>query len=437
MKHATAITLNMKKLLILLITLSPLAFAQPNTHSVTIDTEYNVPISIDWGYGYLDGWGDLTPLITTYIDKNGTISVCSVDTNARETYIYEYTQDLRPIKTIKFSNEFEKLGAFVKDEDGNYYLFFAGRAASKLAESMILVKYDREGEKIKTYKLKANPPSSFDGVKNPFYAGSCRLELSGSMIAVYFARQMFNGHQASYGFILDKDTFERVDRGAATNDNRDGGNSQMPYVSHSFNQYILPVDNGFIFTDQGDVYPRGFDFTLFQKGKYTKRLKAFTFKKGKTYQYTFAQLGGLAKTSGGYIFAGTYEKNTITSNERHNDSRNLFVLTIDDDFTVCSKPIWITGYTDKNNENAANPKIASLEGGRYLLMWEYMTSYDYKTTFMQVIDESGNLLGDMVELPGIRLNINDALRYNRHNGKVYWAVNDGNKSIIVYALEVQ
>jgi hypothetical protein len=145
----------------------------------------------------------------------------------------------------------------------------------------------------------------------------------------------------------------------------------------------------------------------------------------------------LAKTSGGYIFAGTYEKNTITSNERHNDSRNLFVLTIDEDFTSCSKPIWITAYADKNNENAANPKIASLEDGRCLLMWEYMTSYDYKTTFMRIIDETGNPLGDMVELPNIRLNRNDVLRYNRHNGKVYWAVNGNEKSIIVYALEVQ
>jgi hypothetical protein len=111
------------------------------------------------------------------------------------------------------------------------------------------------------------------------------------------------------------------------------------------------------------------------------------------------------------------------------------VLTIDEDFTSCSKPIWITAYADTNNKNAASPKIVSLEDGRYLLMWEYMVGYI--PTFLQVIDESGNPLGDAVELPGIRLNRNDVLRYNRHNKKVYWAVNDGSKSIIVYALEVQ
>ena len=419
---------------ILLTTLSPLAFAQPNTLSVTIDTVYNVPFSIDYGYGYLSGWDDLTPIITTYIDHTGTISVCSVDTNARETYIYEYTQDLRPIKTIKVSNEFEKLGAFVKDEDGNYYILSAEdvQEGAFNQKNIVITKYDSEGEKINAFYLIAQTSDEiwargFSGIKRPFYAGSCRMEISGDWIAVYFARQMFRArdgknHQASYGFILDKNTLEKI------------RNISMPSAGHSFNQYILPIENGFIFADQGDYDPRGFNFTKVQNGKSNKILKAFTFKKSRTYQYTFAQLGGLAKTSGGYIFAGTYEKNTVVSHESHNDSRNLFVLTIDEDFTSCSKPIWITAYADTNNKNAASPKIVSLEDGRYLLMWEYMVGYI--PTIMQVIDESGNPLGDAVELPGIRLNRNDVLRYNRHNGKVYWAVNDGNKSIIVYALEV-
>ena len=195
--------------------------------------------------------------------------MCSVDTNAGETYIYEYSEDLRYIKAIKIPNEFQKLGAFAKDDEGNYYLFYADRATSKLAVNMALVKYDNDGNKLKTMKLAANPQNSLDGMRNPFSAGSCRLALSGSMLAVYFARQMFNGHQASYGFIVDKDTFERVDRGAATNA-ESSGNSQIPYVSHSFNQFILPVDNGFIFADQGDVYPRCFGFANF-KGEGTPK----------------------------------------------------------------------------------------------------------------------------------------------------------------------
>jgi len=430
--------MNRKPLVLLLFCLSLAANAQTTQDSgvasVTIATEYNVPVSIDSGNRYLAGWDDLTPIVSTYIDYIGTISVCSVDVNARETYIYELTEDLYHFKTVKFPNEFNQLGAFVKDNEGNYYLFYAGSATTKTVENMALVKYDNEGNAVKTMKLPALPRNSFNGVKNPFYVGSCRMELSGSMLAVYFGRQMFDGHQASYGFVIDKDTFERVDSGAATNSDRRGWTSQMPYASHSFNQFILPVDNGFMFVDHGDGYPRGFDFSRFQKEKNTKRLLAFTFKKGKTYQYTFAQLGGLAKTTSGFLFAGTYEKKNTITHVSHNDSRNLFVVTFDDDLAACSKPIWITNYTDKNTENAANPKITKLEDGRYLLMWEYMTAYTYKTTFVRVIDESGNPLGDETELSGIRLNKNDVLRYNRYNGKVYWAVNDGSRSITIYAL---
>jgi hypothetical protein len=55
---------------------------------------------------------------------------------------------------------------------------------------------------------------------------------------------------------------------------------------------------------------------------------------------------------------------------------------------------------------------------------------------MLIIDEKGKALSEPQELKGIRLNMNDTLRYNPHNGKVYWAINDSSNSITVYELEV-
>jgi hypothetical protein len=55
---------------------------------------------------------------------------------------------------------------------------------------------------------------------------------------------------------------------------------------------------------------------------------------------------------------------------------------------------------------------------------------------MLVIDEKGEALSDVREVTGARLNMNDTLRYNSRNGKVYWAVNDGGGAIIVYAMDV-
>jgi hypothetical protein len=48
----------------------------------------------------------------------------------------------------------------------------------------------------------------------------------------------------------------------------------------------------------------------------------------------------------------------------------------------------------------------------------------YKSTCMMTIDETGKALSEITELPGIRLNMGDVLRYNAVTGKVYWAVTE-------------
>jgi len=304
-----------------------------------------------------------------------------------------------------------------------------------------MVKYDKNGTKVKLFKLRAksNGRVDMDGIKIPFVGGTCRLELSGSMLAVYFAREMFSGHQASFGFVLDKDTFTRIDIGAVTNPNN-GKSLEMPYVSHSFNQFILPVEGGFVFADHGDAYPRCFSFSHFQKDGGLIRLQAFTFPGQVGQNATYAEMGGLAKTSKGYIFTGAYGKDI-------NTVRNVFVLTFDANLSKCSNPVYITSYTEEDG-HTGHPKIIELDNGHYLILWEKfrfstqsanLIGQDptgYQSTYMLTIDENGKALSEVQELKGVRLNMNDALRYNSQNGKVYWAINDNSKSITVYALEV-
>jgi hypothetical protein len=379
------------------------------------------------------------PSVMTFVNADGSVTVCVADESAHDTYIYEYSKDMALIKTMKFHNERKMLGAFTKDGEGNYYLFYAENVGKdeQDRENMAMVKYDPSGSKQKTYQLKAQADKSFDGIQLPFDASTCRLELSGSMLAVYFAREMFSGHQACYGFILNKDTFERIDKGAVSNSNG-GGNMMMPYVSHSFNQFILPIDGGFIFADHGDARPRGFTFAKFLDNGNTKRLHSFEFEGRAGQNGTYAELGGLAKTSTGYIFAGTYGYNV-------NKSRNVLILTFDDDLSACSEPLWLTDYTPDTG-HAAHPKIIDMDDGRYMVVWERCefstqssnqvpgsSQTGYKSTYMCMIDEQGKPLTAIKELPAVRLNINDVLRYNKVTGNVHWAVNDGNHSIALYS----
>ena len=411
--------------------------AQENLTSVRRAVDFNIRDSVDnYGNLYIKSYSFL-PSVLTFVNNDGSVTVCisSGDT----TYICEYNINLEEQETLEFQNELGSLGAFTKDSEGNYYFFYGKSTTDRTEENMAVVKYSREGEKLNTYRLRSFAPNSFDGIRSPFYAGTCRLELSDSMLAVYFAREMYSGHQASYGFVLDKDTFARIDRGAATNDNTMGSVSQMPYTSHSFNQFILPIEGGFIFADHGDAYPRSFTFARFISGNATKRLHAFRFPGNVGANATYAQMGGLAKTSTGYIFAGTYGR-------ERNSSRNLFTLKFDDNLTARTNPVYLTRYT-RNDGHAGHPKIVSLNDGRYLLLWEKfsfstqsanaITSVrtGYLSTYALLINENGEAVSDVMELEGIRLNANDTLRYNPHNGKAYWAINDSNNSITIYALE--
>jgi len=425
----------------LLLTVQNIIHSQePQIIQKRFETDYALRDTVDYiGNLYIHYPGQ-HPSVLTFVNNDGSVTVCASDDSAKVTWIYEFSMDLREQKRFSIPNEYDMLGAFTKDNEGNYYIFYARTTSVRTAENMCTVKYSKNGEKLLTYKLIANARNSFDGVTKPFRAGTCRMELSGSMLAVYFARQMFNGHQASYGFILDKDTFERVDLGAATNDGRMGGVSQIPYTSHSFNQFIVSIENGFLFTDHGDAYPRSFTFAKFIQGQNTKRVHAFKFPGQTGANATYAEMGGTAKTKEGFIFSGAYGTNA-------NNARNVFVLTVDENMNACSNPVYITKYT-RNDGHAGHPKIVSINDGRYLILWEFFSFstqaanliVSERTGFLSVhaavIDENGTLLSDIYKLDApIRLNINDVLRCNPKNGFVYWAVNDTSNSIIVYGLK--
>jgi hypothetical protein len=412
-----------------------------NPSFVRQKVDYTIRDSVDKiGNLYISYQGQRQSVMT-FVNGDGTVTVCSSDENTRTTYVYEYSMNLELQRSFSIPNEIGQLGSFTKDADGNYYFFYGAETTNQNYENMAMVKCDRNGTKTKLFKLKAksNGRVDMDGIKIPFDAGTCRLELSGSMLAVYFAREMFSGHQASFGFVLDKDTFMRIDIGAVTNPSN-GKSLEMPYVSHSFNQFILPVEGGFIFADHGDAYPRCFSFSHFQNDGGLIRLQAFKFPGQVGQNATYAEMGGLARTAKGYIFTGAYGKDI-------NTARNVFILTFDTNLAKCSNPVYITSYT-KEDGHAGHPKIVELDNGRYLILWEKFRfstqaanligqdTTGYQSTYMLIIDETGKILSEVQELKDIRLNMNDVLRYDSKNGKVYWAINDSSKSITVYALEI-
>ncbi|MDR3239761.1 MAG: hypothetical protein LBT44_06695 [Clostridiales bacterium] len=387
----------------------------------------------DTALSYLD-MHSTVPTLTTVTNADGTISVFCADNSSYDVLVFEYSPDMSLIRTVTLPKPMLLFGAAAKDDEGNYYLFCGKelRESERDVNNMALVKCDNRGEIINYAEFKGYNEDIFNTVKIPFDFGTCRMEVSGDVVGVYFARLMFMyedgvDYQASYGYMLNKESFERLDTGPFL-----PSEMTIPYVSHSFDQFVLPVENGFIIVDQGDVGPRGFSAAKLQRGEEIQSLTLLPFKPYSTYQYTFAQLGGVAETSDGYLLAGAYE-NCDAAYSTHNGSRNLFLIKMDADMTESGAPIWITHYTNMELENAANPKIVRLDGDRYLVMWESMSSAAYRKTCMAIVDKDGNIIKPITELPvGARLNNQDALRYNALTGAVHWAVSYDKSSITNY-----
>jgi formylglycine-generating enzyme required for sulfatase activity len=399
--------------------------------------DYETPILQE--FVNMGSWASI-PAVSTFVNDDGSVSVCAFDGTNKRTYIYEYNEELVEQKTLTFTNELDIFGAFTKDKDGNYYIFYAKSTNSKTENNMAMVKYDKNGKKTKTFYLVSDDPESFGGVKIPFAASTCRLEISGSILAVYFGRDMFAGndglsHQASYGFVLNKDTFKRLDAGTPITLDP----NKIPFVSHSFDQFILPVDNGFIFADLGDANPRSFTFARFKYGEQTQALGTFRFPGTWGDNSLFSQLGGVAKTSTGYIFTGTtpnepWDVDVYQKIKYH--ARNLLIITIKENFTASNPPVKITSFSNIDESSgattyAAYPKIVDLGGGMYLLLWEEelvfwekIVRVGFQGLFMQIIDETGEKLSDKIKIEGARIGKHDIPRYNSRNGFVYWSTNN-------------
>jgi len=286
--------------------------SKPNNPRITI-TKAVEPVK-NTRNRYLSNYASV-PALQTIINADGSISVFDTE----NAIVYEYSARADFIRTQKFKKELDKVGGFTKDRNGNYYIFYAKDVADGAYDekNIALVRYSPSGQKQREFRLEANPGGSpyGRGVMLPLRFGTCQLEISGNMIAVYFGREMFKtpdglNHQASFGFILDINTFNLL-----TGEDED--TLKIPYVSHSFNQFVLPVNDGFMFVDHGDGYPRAFAFEKVTRGqgRENKKIRSFTFKSGKLIpsnffgikgvvgdNNTYAEMGSLAKTPNGYLF---------------------------------------------------------------------------------------------------------------------------------------
>lgn len=409
-----------------------------------------------------------TPKLVTFLYMNKYIGVAYPSSGKATVQLFDAAGKLNDTVSLDFP--FKDFGTITSDEEGNYYVT-SGKEDSNNgnSETMCISKYDKTGHLITEQRFRGYETAPYGddswGTKIPFDAGNCAMAVNDGILAVNYAREMYNGHQSNMMIYLNCEDLKRVYADTA-------------YTSHSFDQRIYPSgSSGFIVLNQGDAYYRGFHITKVSEffddpqNWFTPEDSFYTFhfregaNRSYGYNETFAQLGGFAEMKEGCVFAGSSERTLSIAPAPssgylgHNEARDLFVQilrpdfpahnAIEDKYLVPGQIRGVTGSRDPNSKTeqylagdeidygiiwlteydsshyAANPKVFALSDSLFGVLWE-KRSYGGSSAevWFTLMDTQGRIVRPAVRVPGCRLaSDTDPVVFG---GNVWWASSDGN-----------
>ncbi len=400
-------------------TAAPLADVNANDND-------NIYASDGYDHGYV-------PTITAVQNSNGSYTVCVNQTD--NTLKIIETDGKSVTSEIAVEKEFFDYGAFTKGKDGTYYVLFGNRIDDKdqTKTALRLVNYNSKGEKIRSLDIKGNATGSFEGIAALGYGNNTLIE-NGTIISGYVGRLLFTSsieglvHQASYSFAVSTSTFEQINVPNST---------VIPYASHSFHQYILDDSDSLLYVDRSDAEPkRSFHLTKMSgDNRWTLLAKgdSFIFKGDYGYNDTFSQLGGVVKTSAGYLLVGSYQ-NTTASTEA--SAANLVTQVFNSSTLVSQPEKVLTNYKGIRAEGVTNPKAVFI--GKDKVAVPYMVSNQFSETkrmYIGILDAYGNLTENFAVKTSAVLPRFGQVMYNSDTNCIEWfSIADG--KLIMYSIDL-
>ena len=386
----------------------------------------NIYASDGYDHGYV-------PTVTAVQNTDGSYAVC-VDQTDGTLKIVE-TDGKKATNEIILEKELVDFGAFTKGTDGTYYVLFGNRIYDKdeSKTAMRLVNYDSSGKKIRSLDMTGNAPGHFEGIA-ALDCGNNALSENGKYITGHVGRLMFTAnieglvHQASYSFAVDTKTFKQVSVPNST---------VIPYASHSFHQFILQDGTDFVYIDRSDAEPhRSFHITKMSGGTSWSLLQkgdSYFFKGEYGYNDTFSQLGGVVKTSAGYLLVSSYQNTTETTEI---SAANL-VTQLFDPNTLASQPEKVlTDYSGIKAEGVTNPKAVLI--GKDKVAVPYMISDQFNETkrmYVGFLDANGSLTDNKaVETDAVLPRFGQVMYNDGTNSLEWFSVANG--KLIIYSIDL-
>lgn len=368
--------------------------------------------------GVYENWDGVTN-VAQFRGSNGSISY-AID-GKKEVTVVNTKNGKELSKKIKLKKLHPLFGTVIADKKGNYYLVTGEKNTGKdrNKNTVFISKYDKNGKYIVSVadngssSLAYYYDSSFH-TSVPFDAGCCDAAISGNILAVNYAREMYSGHQSNSIIAVNIDTMKKIKTGEF-------------YNSHSFSQRVVPLSGGFVFASEGDCYSRAFTIlgAKASASGFGSRNEGdifhFWVKKDalKTYDMfvlndNFAHMGGLAALSNGRTaLVGTSVKSLSSSAAKENEQ--LFIQIFDPFKNLSTSSAYYTqgtrsGVGGPNGDTRVtdhgvkwltsfgksvkikNPQVVSTSKDHFVILYEKYKNGKYKGVFYMVLDGSGKVI---------------------------------------------
>jgi len=334
-----------------------------------------------------------------YLDSGGNINVVAYDHTVdfwgyngnKKLVINKYNKDMKFLSQKIIDLPYDLWGGFYQGKDGNFYIVCGqeNSECSRTKSVLKVLKYDQNWKLIGSTDIYGSATNVYEGIQLPFRSGNCRMDMKDNLLIIHMSRLMFPAsdgisHQGNITFIIDVNTMKEVK------------NIPIPYVSHSFNQFVKYDNDNMLYIDHGDAYPRSICATLVKKNGQVKELELFKFHSGVGhYNYTGAMLSGLGIGLKNNIIVGMaqphdYEIDGITG--YGNDlAYNIYQIIIDKDLNKSTFK-WITQYNPKKTTKVVNePRLVKISDNRFAVIFSEEDN-GIDTLQYRLIDDNGNIL---------------------------------------------
>lgn len=309
-----------------------------------------------------------------------------------------------------------------------------------MEKTIFVSKYSPNGKHVKTIGYSSDTAI-------PFYAGNCDAAINGNLLAVYYGRLMRNGHQSGIGFTVDINTMSFI-------------KTKQYCVSHSFAQRVVPYKNYFLFSSEGDAYPRA--FTVNQYETFHFWIEPGHEDDMSVVNNNFARMGGIAVAgpdSGALVGLSVPSLN----NHVHREGQQLFIQVFNPTMELYKKEAYYTtgersgfGYlngkipvtdygvrwlTSLNGGLIYNPQVVATPSGKYVVLYEKAkNSYSYDGLYYLVLDSRGKILKKTTRFSKTAL-LNDCEMpvYSTKDKAIHWTSNtyDDATHLTVFSLPIK